>query len=219
MCKSENQLELLIFPLLNAAKYYRGKFGGTEIWIWSEISFLRVDTINLVSARNGKVGRIYFLIVMPVYGTVSREGSIFSWLWLSPARTTHLTGHMGASRSRKSSAAQDGTGAELVMAGGWHTPSRWEAWDRHQESEKPQLLEEERPLWKKLRAATRAGAHLVDHMWQAPRTFVVPVPPFTSQAPTPAKCSLPTKPADSSVFPFSCQFWFEQSSGLSKVLV
>ena len=122
-----------------------------------------------------------------------------------------------SSRSRKSSAAQDGTGAELVMAGGWHTPSRWEAWDRHQESEKPQLLEEERPLWKKLRAATRAGAHLVDHMWQAPRTFVVPVPPFTSQAPTPAKCSLPTKPADSSVFPFSCQFWFEQSSGLSKV--
>ena len=44
----------------------------------------------------------------------------------------------------KSSAAQVGTGAELVMAGGWHTPSRWEAWDRHQESEKPQLLEEER---------------------------------------------------------------------------
>ena len=76
------------------------KFGGTEIWIWwqwSEISFLRVATINLVSARNGKVGRIYFLIVMLVYGTVSREGSIFSWLWLSPARAPHLTGHMGAS--------------------------------------------------------------------------------------------------------------------------
>ena len=78
----------------------RVKFGGTEIWIWwqwSEISFLRVATINLVSARNGKVGRIYFLIVMLVYGTVSREGSIFSWLWLSPARAPHLTGHMGAS--------------------------------------------------------------------------------------------------------------------------
>ena len=68
----------------------RVQFGGTEIWIWrwSEISFLRVDTINLVSAGNGKVGKIYFLIVMPVYGTVSREGSIFSWLWLSPARNT-----------------------------------------------------------------------------------------------------------------------------------
>ena len=82
-----------------------GKFGGTEIWIWSEISFLRVDTINLVSARNGKVGRIYFLIVMPVYGTVSREGSIFSWLWLSPARATHLTGHMGASHQHMGAAA------------------------------------------------------------------------------------------------------------------
>ena len=31
------------------------------------------------------------------------------------------------------SAVQGGTGAELlVMGGGWHTPSRWEAWDRHQ---------------------------------------------------------------------------------------
>ena len=139
-----------------------GKFGGTEIWIWSEISFLRVDTINLVSARNGKVGRIYFLIVMPVYGTVSREGSIFSWLWLSPARATHLTGHMGASRSRKSSAAQDGTGAELVMAGGWHTPSRWEAWDRHQagNQKSSHLLEQESQLTWRRRELTwrRAGS-------------------------------------------------------------
>ena len=83
-----------------------------------------------------------------------------------------------SSRSRKSSAAQAGTGAELVMAGGWHTPSRWEAWDRHQESEKPQLLEEER---KKSGGANRAGAHLVDHMWQASRAFVVPVAPFAVQ--------------------------------------
>ena len=78
---------------------------GTEIWIWSEISFLRVDTINLMSARNGKVGRIYFLIVMPC--TV-RWGSIFSWLWLSPV--AHLTGHMGGAVQ-----AEDGTGPELVM--------------------------------------------------------------------------------------------------------
>ena len=43
----------------------RGKFGGTEIWIWSEISFLRVDTINLVSARNGKVGRTVEASIVP----------------------------------------------------------------------------------------------------------------------------------------------------------
>ena len=66
---------------------------GTEIWIWSEISFLRVDTINLMSARNGKVGRIYFLIVMPC--TV-RWGSIFSWLWLSPQHTSLATWEEGA---------------------------------------------------------------------------------------------------------------------------
>ena len=80
-----------------------------------------MDTINLVSARNGKVDGIYFLIVMlAVYGTVwSREGSIFSWLWLSPARATHLTGHMGASHEHMGEhSAQDGTGAELVMVGG-----------------------------------------------------------------------------------------------------
>ena len=76
-------------------------FGGGD----RKSVFSRVDTINLVSARNGKVGRIYFLIVMPVYGTVSREGSIFSWLWLSPARATHLTGHMGASHQHMGAAA------------------------------------------------------------------------------------------------------------------
>ena len=88
-----------------------------------------MDTINLVSARNGKVGRIYFLIVMPVYGTVSREGSIFSWLWLSPARATHLTGHMGASHvphgsrvSRKRSSAAVRRNWSRVGHGGW-----WEA--------------------------------------------------------------------------------------------
>ena len=95
VCKSENQLEPWVFSLIFPPFKWpnnRVEFGGTEIWIWwqrSEISFLRVDTINLVSARNGKVGRIYFLIVMLVYGTVSsREGSIFSWLWLSPALPT-----------------------------------------------------------------------------------------------------------------------------------
>ena len=94
---------------------------GTEIWIWSEISFLRVDTINLMSARNGKVGRIYFLIVMPVYGTVSREGSIFSWLWLSPARATHLTGHMGASHQHLGAAA--GLGRAVL-----HKPELEQSW-------------------------------------------------------------------------------------------
>ena len=98
-CSSSRGLFIYFSPFKQPNN--RVKFGGTEIWIWwqewSEISFLRVATINLVSARNGKVGRIYFLIVMLVYGTVSREGSIFSWLWLSPARAPHLTGHMGAS--------------------------------------------------------------------------------------------------------------------------
>ena len=41
--------------------------------------FSRVDTINLVSARNGKVGGIYFLIVMLVYGaTVLLGRDLFS---------------------------------------------------------------------------------------------------------------------------------------------
>ena len=74
-----------------------------------------------MSARNGKVDGIYFLIVMlAVYGTVwSREGSIFSWLWLSPARATHLTGHMGASHQHMGLVVHTVHKTELEQSWSW----------------------------------------------------------------------------------------------------
>ena len=92
-----------------------------EIWIWwqrwSEISFLRVDTINLVSARNGKVGGIYFLIVMLVYGaTVLLGRDLFSHGYGFLPNTPHWP----HGRKVHGGVQQDGTGAELVMVVGWH---------------------------------------------------------------------------------------------------
>ena len=187
-----------------------------EIWIWwqrwSEISFLRVDTINLVSARNGKVGRIYFLIVMPVYGTVWREGSIFSWLWLSPARATHLTGHMGASHhweeqcctSRNWSRVGHGWWVAHTVTVGGVGPSpgiRKATAARGGEEEVWGLPIELVPI-----ESTTCGRRR-EHLW----CLLLHLP---------SKCSLPRKPGAKrrlktvSVFPFSGHVWVELNEQL-----
>ena len=79
----------------------------------------------------------------------------------SRARTTPHWPHGSKPQAHGSSAVQGGTGAELlVMGGGWHTPSRWEAWDRHQAGNQKSnhLLEEESRL-------TEERAHWEGESW------------------------------------------------------
>ena len=123
--------------------------------------FSRVDTINLVSARNGKVGGIYFLIVMLVYGaTVLLGRDLFS----------HGYGFLPWHTSLATWEAQCRQGTELDQSWSWwlrsgarHTaPSRWEAWDRHQagNQKSSHLLEQESQLTWRRRELTwrRAGS-------------------------------------------------------------